>query len=334
MNFNTSLSYLLRFSCLLALVVIVLGAYVRLSDAGLGCPDWPGCYGKLIVPEGSNSQIEQMNKAYPERPFEKDKAWKEMLHRYLASALGLTILILAILSWSKKQFSSIRLSSSILLALVIFQGLLGMWTVTLLLKPIVVVFHLLGGLTILSLLYWLMLQTQSAGGFFVSKGNTELRPAVSIALIVLFCQISLGGWTSSNYAALACPDFPTCQGAWWPKMNFFAGFIFWRGLGIDYEGGTLDGAARTAIHMTHRIGAVITTIVIAYVGLRNIFTNTRSLKLTGSIVLILLIIQILLGIANVKLSLPILTAVAHNGVAALLLLSLVTLLYQCMDHRK
>ena len=334
MNFNTSLSYLLRFSCLLALVVIVLGAYVRLSDAGLGCPDWPGCYGKLIVPEGSNSQIEQMNKAYPERPFEKDKAWKEMLHRYLASALGLTILILAILSWSKKQFSSIRLSSSILLALVIFQGLLGMWTVTLLLKPIVVVFHLLGGLTILSLLYWLMLQTQSAGRFFVSKGNAELRPVVAIALIVLFCQISLGGWTSSNYAALACPDFPTCQGTWRPKMNFFEGFILWRGLGIDYEGGTLDGAARTAIHMTHRIGAIITTIVIAYVGLRNIFTNTRSLKLTGTIVLILLIIQILLGIGNVKLGLPILVAVAHNGVAALLLLSLVTLLYQCMDHRK
>ena len=275
-----------------------------------------------------------MNKAYPERPFEKDKAWKEMLHRYLASVLGLTLLILAILSWSKKQFSSIRLSSSILLALVIFQGLLGMWTVTLLLKPIVVVFHLLGGLTILSLLYWLMLQTQSAGRFFVSKGNAEQRPVVAIALIVLFCQISLGGWTSSNYAALACPDFPTCQGTWWPKMNFFEGFILWRGLGIDYEGGTLDGAARTAIHMTHRIGAVIATIVIAYVALRNIFSETRNLKFTGTIVLMLLTIQILLGIANVKLSLPIFAAVAHNGVAALLLLSLVTLLYQCMDHRK
>ena len=165
---------------------------------------------------------------------------------------------------------------------------------------------------------------------FLEKATWTL----AIALIVLFCQISLGGWTSSNYAALACPDFPTCQGTWWPKMNFFEGFILWRGLGIDYEGGTLDGAARTAIHMAHRIGAVITTIVIAYVGLRNIFTNTRSLKLTGTIVLILLTIQILLGIANVKLSLPIFTAVAHNGVAALLLLSLVTLLYQCMDHRK
>ena len=237
MSPNNLLTNILRLGCLLTLMVIVLGAYVRLSDAGLGCPDWPGCYGKLIVPEGSSSQIEAINLVYPERPFEKDKAWKEMLHRYLASILGFLILILTFLSWSKKQFSNIRLFSGILLALVIFQGILGMLTVTLLLKPIIVMLHLLGGLTILSLLYWQLLREQSMKGVFVSEGNKKLRALVVIALVVLFCQISLGGWTSSNYAALACPDFPTCQGKWWPTMNFFEGFILWRELGVDYEGG-------------------------------------------------------------------------------------------------
>ena len=333
MSPNNLLTNILRLGCLLTLMVIVLGAYVRLSDAGLGCPDWPGCYGKLIVPEGSSSQIEEINLVYPERPFEKDKAWKEMLHRYLASILGFLILILTFLSWSKKQFSNIRLFSGILLALVIFQGILGMLTVTLLLKPIIVMLHLLGGLTILSLFYWKLLREQSMHGIFVSEGNKKLRALVVMALVVLFCQISLGGWTSSNYAALACPDFPTCQGKWWPKMNFFEGFILWRGLGIDYEGGTLDSAARTAIHMAHRIGAIITTIIIVYVGVRNIFSNSRYLKLTGIIVLMLLIAQILLGIANIKFHLPLSIAVAHNGVAALLLLSLVTLLHHCVSDK-
>ena len=333
MSPNNLLTNILRLGCLLTLMVIVLGAYVRLSDAGLGCPDWPGCYGKLIVPEGSSSQIEEINLVYPDRPFEKDKAWKEMLHRYLASILGFLILILTFLSWSKKQFSNIRLFSGILLALVIFQGILGMLTVTLLLKPIIVMLHLLGGLTILSLFYWKLLREQSMHGIFVSEGNKKLRALVVMALVVLFCQISLGGWTSSNYAALACPDFPTCQGKWWPKINFFEGFILWRGLGIDYEGGTLDSAARTAIHMAHRIGAIITTIIIVYVGVRNIFSNSRYLKLTGIIVLMLLIAQILLGIANIKFHLPLSIAVAHNGVAALLLLSLVTLLHHCVSDK-
>ena len=257
-----------------------------------------------------------------------------MLHRYLASILGLLILILTSLSWLKKEFSNIRLFSSILLALVIFQGILGMWTVTLLLKPVVVMMHLLGGLTILSLLYWKLLRTQSMEGIFVSEGNNKLRPFVVLALVVLFFQISLGGWTSSNYAALACPDFPTCQGQWWPKMNFFEGFILWRELGIDYEGGTLDGEARTAIHMVHRIGAIVTGVIIAYVALCNSLSSHRYLKITGFTVLILLTIQILLGIANVKFNLPLSTAVAHNGVAALLLLSLVTLLHHCKSDEK
>ena len=336
MKINLSRVFLnfLRLGCLLALVVIILGAYVRLSDAGLGCPDWPGCYGKLIVPEGSNSQIEEMSIVYPERPFEKDKAWKEMLHRYLASALGFLILMLAALTWLKPQFLSARLFSSILLALVMFQGLLGMWTVTLLLKPIIVVLHLLGGLTILGLLYWKMLRQQSSNGIFVSERSTELLPIVLTALFILFCQISLGGWTSSNYAALACPDFPTCQNMWWPEMNFGEGFTLWQGLGIDYEGGTLNSEARTAIHMTHRIGAIITGVIISYVSFRAILTGAKYLRLTGVVVLILLITQLSLGVANIKFNLPLSIAVAHNGVAALLLLSLITLLHHCVSGRK
>ena len=333
-NLNRVFLNFLRLGCLLTLVVSILGAYVRLSDAGLGCPDWPGCYGKLIVPEGSNSQIEEMSVVYPERPFEKDKAWKEMLHRYLASVLGFLILILAALTWLKSQFLSARLFSSILLALVMFQGLLGMWTVTLLLKPIIVMLHLLGGLTILSLLYWKMLRQQSSNGIFVSESNTELLPIILPTLFILFCQISLGGWTSSNYAALACPDFPTCQNMWWPEMNFAEGFTLWQGLGIDYEGGTLNSEARTAIHMTHRIGAIITGGIISYVSFRAILTGAKYLRLTGVVALILLIMQISLGIANIKFNLPLSIVVAHNGVAALLLLSLVTLLHHCASEKK
>ena len=219
-----------------------------------------------------------------------------------------------------------------MIGLVIFQGLLGMWTVTLLLKPVIVMLHLLGGLTIISLLYWTVLRQQARQNLFVSVGEKGLFPWVVSALVVLVLQISLGGWTSSNYAALACPDFPTCQGVWWPKMDFNEGFILWRGLGVDYEGGVLHGAARTAIHMAHRIGAVITFITLLTVAIMAIRSGAKLLKITGIVSLVLLIIQVSLGIANIKLFLPLSVAVAHNGVAALLLLSLVTLLHHCMSE--
>lgn len=330
MNHNKLLLNLARVACALALIVIVIGAYTRLSDAGLGCPDWPGCYGNLIVPE----YAEHANEAYPERPLEKAKAWKEMVHRYAASSLGLLILIMAFLSWTKSSLSSMRMFTSGLLLLVIFQGMLGMWTVTLLLKPIIVLSHLLGGLSILSLLYWTVLRQQSSQVAINSTANSKLLPLVVVGMIVLALQISLGGWTSSNYAALACPDFPTCQGVWWPNMDFNEGFILWRGLGIDYEGGVLRGSARTAIHMAHRIGAVITFITILTVAIQALSSGMNNIKLTGLIVLIMLIAQVSLGIANIKLYLPLSVAVAHNGVAALLLLSLVTLLHQCLPVKK
>jgi len=321
---------LARVACVLALTVIVLGAYTRLSDAGLGCPDWPGCYGNLIVPD----QVEQANEAYPERPLEKAKAWKEMVHRYAASSLGLLILIMTFLTWAKASLSNMRSFSSALLLLVIFQGMLGMWTVTLLLKPVIVLAHLIGGLTILSLLYWTVLRQQSLQVIGTNTDNNKLLPLVIVGMIVLAMQISLGGWTSSNYAALACPDFPTCQGVWWPNMDFNEGFILWRGLGIDYEGGVLHGTARTAIHMAHRIGAVITFITILTIAVQALRTGVRGIKLTGLVVLIVLIAQVSLGIANIKFYLPLSVAVAHNGVAAVLLLSLVTLLHQCMPVKK
>jgi cytochrome c oxidase assembly protein subunit 15 len=326
MQSNKVILNIARVSTLLALFVIIVGAYVRLSDAGLGCPDWPGCYGSILVPD----QVEADNKHLDVRPLEHDKAWKEMIHRYIASALGFLILVMAFMSWFKSSLSNVRTFTSVLLVLVIFQGMLGMWTVTLLLKPVIVMSHLIGGLTILCLLAWLVLRQQSQQGVFVSAGHKPLLPLSIFAIIILSLQISLGGWTSSNYAALACPDFPTCQGVWWPNMDFNEGFILWRGLGVDYEGGVLLGAARTAIHMAHRIGAIITFTSLLYVAIQAIRSGITTLKLTGISTLVLLFIQVGLGIANIKFSLPLPVAVAHNGVAALLLLSLVAMLHHSL----
>ena len=326
MQSNKVLLFLSRIACVLAFLVIVLGAYTRLSDAGLGCPDWPGCYGAMVVPE-ADDHIAQANEAYPDRPIEQGKAWKEMIHRYFAGTLGLLILTICIVCWLKTDSVRTRTLGTFLLLLVIFQAMLGMWTVTLLLKPLIVMGHLLGGMTILSLLYWLMLRQQAKLNMPV-KTEPRFRMWALIGLIVLVAQISLGGWTSSNYAALVCPDFPTCQGAYWPDMDFKEGFILWRGLGIDYEGGVLHGAARTAIHMTHRIGAIVAFITILIIAVRAIRFDSGRIRLTGIFMLIILLTQVSLGIANVVMHLPLYIAVAHNGVAALLLLSLVTLLHQ------
>lgn len=326
---NKTFLNLARIAIVLALIVIVLGAYVRLSDAGLGCPDWPGCYGNILVPE----HVEAGNENLAVRPLEHGKAWKEMIHRYAAGTLGFLILIMTILSWAKPTLSPMRLFSSLLLVFVIFQGMLGMWTVTLLLKPVIVMLHLLGGLTILSLLYWTVLRQQSHQGMFQSAEYKALLPFSVFATVILIIQISLGGWTSSNYAALACPDFPTCRGVWWPNMDFKEGFILWRGLGVDYEGGVLDGSARTAIHMAHRIGAIITFITLFILAIKAIRAGLHRLKVSGVVALILLFTQVSLGIANIKFHLPLLVAVAHNGVAALLLLSLVTILHHCLPDK-
>lgn len=309
----------------LALTVIVFGAYVRLSDAGLGCPDWPGCYGQLVVPDTGHAQAaEQFG-----RPVEVGKAWKEMVHRYLASTLGLLIVILACLTWLERRNvptpSHATRVPYLLVPLVMFQGALGMWTVTLLLKPVVVSSHLLGGMAVLALLWWTALRRLESSTPARETANAPSRLLLAAALLMVVIQIVLGGWTSANYAALACTDFPTCQSGWWPTMDFREAFILWRGLGINYEYGVLDGPARTAIHFTHRLGALATTVLVVAAAISAMRCHMPAFRRTGVIVLAMLALQVTLGISNVRLGLPLKVAVAHNGVAALLLLALVTL---------
>lgn len=315
------------FATLLALIVIVMGAYTRLSHAGLGCPDWPGCYGHILgIPE-SSSEIDQANQAFPERAVESGKAWKEMIHRYLAEGLGLLIVVLAIIAIvNRKKMHQPLWLPVCLVALVIFQGLLGMWTVTLLLKPVIVMLHLLGGLTILSLLWWLVLRSSVQPASVTSKKYTAM---LIVGLALLVGQIGLGGWTSANYAALACPDFPTCQGEWWPETDFKEGFVFWRGLGQNYEFGVLENPARTAIHLSHRMFAIVVGVFWIILLLRILMRRGASsnMRQLAGISLVFLLAQIALGISNVVMKLPISVAVMHNGGAALLLLSVVTLIY-------
>ncbi len=308
-----------------ALAVVVLGAYVRLAGAGLGCPDWPGCYGHLTVPEAGAPETAEYD-----RSLEPAKAWKEMLHRYLAGTLGLVVFALAAWAWRRRRMPGQPVKTPLfLVALVVFQALLGMWTVTWLLKPVVVTAHLLGGMATLSLLFWLGLNPGK-------QGNAQARaPALwqrwtALALAVVAIQIALGGWTSANYAALACPDFPTCRGQWWPPMDFAEAFVLWRGLGIDYEGGVLGQAALTAIHWSHRLGAVITLLVVAPLSFALLRRGSGTgLRTAAGLAGLLLLGQIGLGIANVALGLPLPLAAAHNGVAALLLLALVGM-YHCL----
>jgi heme a synthase len=310
----------------LTLVVIVLGAYTRLADAGLGCPDWPGCYGRLGVPV-SDSAIAAANAAFPERPVEVPKAWAEMIHRYFAGALGLFILAQALLAWRNRDAPGQPVVLPMLLvALVAFQAILGMWTVTLMLKPVVVMAHLLGGFATLSLLWWLALRQGLLPRRTAGTVSPALRIGAVLVLTVLVLQIALGGWTSANYAALACTDFPTCHGSWWPETDFREAFTLWRGTGVNYEFGVLDSAARVSIHLVHRLGALATLLLVGWLGIWLVARrDALELRLIGALMLTLLVLQVALGIANVILSLPLPVAVAHNAVAALLLLTLVTL---------
>jgi len=317
---------LIGLAAVLALIVVVLGAWVRLTDAGLGCPDWPGCYGSLIVPDDTVA-IAAANKAFPERPVEADKAWHEMIHRFAATTLGLAILIAAFLAWRNRHDPAQPVKMPVLLlGVVIFQGLLGMWTVTLLLKPLIVMGHLLGGLTTLGMAFWLLLEHVRRAAVATARPRRIAAPALA-GLVILVCQIALGGWTSSNYAALACPDLPTCQGSWWPENTDFAeGFVLWRGLGIDYEFGVLEAPARVAIHYTHRLGALVTFLLLGVLGIRAIRNSEpTAIGRSGQLVITALIVQVLIGICVVWFGLPLFLATAHNGVAALLLLATINL---------
>ena len=305
---------LARFGTVLALAVVMLGAWVRLHDAGLGCPDWPGCYGRLVVPDSATAARDP---GFAARPLVAAKAWREMIHRYLAGTLVLVCVALGALAWrNRKDPNQPWRRPLALLGLIVFQALLGMWTVTLLLKPLIVVAHLFGGLATLALL-------ASLGDWRhtrVSAPTPALRALGLAAAAALVLQIFLGGWTSSNYAAVACPDFPTCQTQWWPAIaDFKDGFVLWRGLGIDYEGGVLDHPARVAVHFTHRLGALVAALLIAALGAW--LVAVRNTRVDGFALLAVLALQVSLGISIVVFHVPLPVAVAHNGVAALLLLA-------------
>ena len=308
---------------LLGFIVVILGAYTRLVHAGLGCPDWPGCYGFLSVPR-SDTALELAQIRFPDSPVEAFKAWAEMIHRYAAGLLGLAILGLAILAlkYRDRQGYPLKLPLA-LLVLVICQALFGMWTVTLKLWPQVVTAHLLGGFATLSLLFLLCLRL--SGRIPADVGLTALRPLARAVLVVVVIQIALGGWVSSNYAAVACVDLPTCHGEWWPEMDFVAGFNIFQEIGPNYLGGMLYGEGRTAIHFTHRIGALITLAVTLLLAWR---LYRAGLTATATGLSLVLLTQVGLGITNVLAHLPLAVAVAHNAVGALLLLTLVLVNYQ------
>jgi cytochrome c oxidase assembly protein subunit 15 len=311
-------------AAIIAFCVIVLGAWVRLSHAGLGCPDWPGCYGQLTWPVEAH-EIESANEAFPERPFESGKAWREMVHRYLAGALILMVMALFWKSWQKPSNNyQFRWFTTTLLLLIIFQALLGMWTVTLKLKPIIVMAHLMGGMTTFSLLLWLTFSSRRKPADKPNIHVRKMRGTIATAIFVLALQISLGGWTSANYAALACPDFPVCNGQWLPETDFKEAFILWREVGVNYEGGILDHEARVAIHLTHRIGAVITLTVLLLLAFKA--NKIPRLRSGGRMLFILVLAQFTLGVMNVTLYLPLTNAVAHNAGAALLLATLLNML--------
>lgn len=299
--------HIVRTALVLAFIVIVLGAYTRLVDAGLGCPDWPGCYGFMIMPV-SETEIQEANQRFSDQPFEVSKAIPEVVHRVVAGTLGLLILLIFLSAWRTKKKLIFPL---VMLALVLFQAALGAWTVTLKLWPQVVTAHLLGGFGTLALLF---LYASREG--YIPTRRVQVRqswvPTVFLALVV--CQIALGGWTSANYAALACPDFPLCHGEWLPDANYREGFNVLQDVGPNYLGGNMSSEARVAIQLTHRIGAVVVLLA----GIWLLWVLPRGARIhVGT----LLACQIILGILNVVLNLPLYIAVLHNLGAALLMLS-------------
>ena len=367
--------------------VIVFGAFVRLSDAGLSCPDWPTCYGRATWPQATQDVSGHAASAI--RPFETHKAWREQVHRHLAATLGVLVLVLALLAVRRRRYgmatvlaasllvaaaiplymqgqivpalavagvgealllvSALRWSmrggsgppgqdlaaaAALTLAVVIFQALLGKWTVTMLLKPVIVMGHLLGGMLTFSLLAWMAWRATHVP--IVLADAAVLRRWLLAGIAVLGLQIALGGWVSANYAALACGaggwatgephylDFPKCVGQWWPPTDFREGFVLWRGVGVDYEGGVLDGASRIAIQMAHRIFALVVLAWMLLLSWR--LLRTPGLRTWAVVLALLTLVQVLLGVLNVKLSLPLPVAVMHNGGAALLLFVLVSLL--------
>lgn len=323
-------------ACLSAVIVIGMGAFTRLVDAGLGCPDWPGCYGHLLWPDEAH-EVERANQAWPDAPVEHDKTWPEMVHRYLATGLGLLAIISVGLAWrGRSEGGPVKLPLFIL-AFIILQGMFGMWTVTLKLWPQVVTAHLLGGFTTFALFWLLALRLRGAHWPLserVQSALPGLRRLAVIGLVVTVLQITLGGWTTSNYAAVACPDFPTCQNQWLPDMDFKQGFDVTQEVGPNYLGGAMANEARMAIHFSHRIGALITTVLLLMLAWRLWRSEWASARSMAPVLMVVLGLQVLLGIGNVVLQFPLWVAVAHNLGGAFLLLTLVTINYGLWTARE
>jgi heme a synthase len=322
----------------LCFAVVVLGAYVRLSAAGLGCPDWPGCYGQLTPAGAAASASAQAGYA---RPLQLGKAWREMAHRYAVGTLSLIILSLTGLAIVARRRSPVSVPFAlVLLATLIVQALLGMLTVTWQLNPLIVTLHLLFGLTTLALLWWLVLSLplnpwgasamrapgrRSSGGGAVPFASAYRLTLLALAALIL--QIALGGWTSSNYADIACPDLPTCQGHWWPHTDYRHAFVLWHGANLDYEGGVLENPARVAIHLTHRLMALVASTALALAAL--FVLRRRALAAARPrawAVLAALLLQLLIGTSMVLRGFPLWLATAHTAGAALLLLATLALL--------
>ena len=368
----------------LTLCVVVFGAFVRLSDAGLSCPDWPTCYGRAAWPQAPDEVADHA--ATQIRPLETHKAWREQVHRHIAAGLGVLVLVMALMAVRRRKHGALQIigasalvaaaipaymyghiglafglaatgeailllaalrwsnidlarAAVLTLAVIIFQALLGKWTVTLLLKPVIVMAHLMGGLLTFSLITWMAWR---ATHLPIRLANaTAVRRWLYAALAVLAVQIALGGWVSANYAALACGgggwttgshhylDFPRCVGQWWPQADFREGFVLWRGVGVDYEGGILDGQSRIAIQLAHRIGAVAAFAVLIALAVK--LLRLPGMRGWGSTLAALTVTQVALGILNVKLALPLWLAVMHNAGAALLLFVLVSLLARVQE---
>jgi len=322
-----NLRNLVLVSIILAIVVVTLGAYTRLTHAGLGCPDWPGCYGLIDVPQTAE-QIAKAEQAFPERPVEVQKAWNEMIHRYFAGALGLFILAIAVISYRNRHLGTPLFLPMFLLALVIFQAALGMWTVTMKLMPIVVMGHLLGGFTTLCLLFLLYLRLSD---YRVPEGDFAVKKYAKFAgigVIILTLQIALGGWTSSNYAALVCTELPICQQPWVENLTFENSFDPIPPERDTYEYGHLNHYERVTIHAMHRIGAIVTAVYLLWLALK-IFTRSQSqlVKQTTVILTLVLVLQVALGVSNIVMSLPLAIAVSHNIIAACLMMVLIKLTY-------
>ncbi len=310
----------------LAVVVIILGAWTRLADAGLGCPDWPGCYGHLDV-RNAIEHVEQQNQETPGALREAHKTVPEMVHRYIAATLGLLITLMAGVSLYRRRVAGDKVALPLaLLALVIFQGLLGMWTVTLGLHPTIVMLHLLGGFATFTLLTWFAARLYHWPRFINDCDVRALRRPAWLALTAVILQIALGGWTTANYAAVACTELPLCEGDWAAQLDFAEAFRFWGhtlGERGDYEFGVLDHEARTTIHVLHRLGAVVVFLLVGGLCL-SVWRRARCDFFSGfaGIIGALLLVQLGLGVSNVVFGVPLAVAVGHNFVAVLLLVSL------------